>query len=589
MVWHSHMLNPRNFIEDCVRYGKHSLWKTGFPWDSINRSINDHILEYTVNVAAQQKFQQCTHIKWTNLHDPPVKSIVCPRCKTENTVPWTQGGIGSQATEAFKDARGYADKGFLTSCTRCLFRIDHEQLKVAKFRRDLEDLLNHERPMPGSFINLNGLPQGPVDAAERLHRGMVFPSKLIKETGKDILSKTDARLDRCCKTISELRDELEPKLRDHKILKAMNGGDHPKTLWPAEKVQFRHMMSRYWDNLGPFALDLVGAVIRQGIFVQKMDKIDWLHSPTIWETANRIIKKYHIFFVQIMLKYPKKMAVPTLDVDLVWHTHQLAPSRYHEFSTEQNLRSHNRPVRILKGHDDKVEEHKLSKGFEWTSKMYRRATVGEIYSECTCWYCEATRAPDLYNRLFTVGSASRARDTADDMHDRADISSDPQRNPHISAHNAVPGHATKLQQMRLRRNYEKAVRRAEKRGQSRGDSKTLRDSDVDVLVWGYPTVVPYYGPYMADPCVNGYCYPCNPGCMSVGASCAAGTCTATVASGGCGGSGSAAGCAGSGGCGGGCGGGGGGGGCGGGCGKSYYSPDRGLEVMLKRDSTGGCG
>jgi hypothetical protein len=33
--------------------------------------------------------------------------------------------------------------------------------------------------------------------------------------------------------------------------------------------------------------------------------------------------------------------------------------------------------------DDKVDEGKLSDGFAWTSKMYRRATNGGIYSECT--------------------------------------------------------------------------------------------------------------------------------------------------------------------------------------------------------------
>lgn len=34
------------------------------------------------------------------------------------------------------------------------------------------------------------------------------------------------------------------------------------------------MMSRYWDNSSPFALDLVGAVVRQGTFFQKMDKLN---------------------------------------------------------------------------------------------------------------------------------------------------------------------------------------------------------------------------------------------------------------------------------------------------------------------------
>jgi hypothetical protein len=40
----------------------------------------------------------------------------------------------------------------------------------------------------------------------------------------------------------------------------------------------------------------------------------------------------------------------------------------------------------------------ISDGFAWTSKMYRRATNGGIYSECTCWYCEATRSLQQFAR-----------------------------------------------------------------------------------------------------------------------------------------------------------------------------------------------
>lgn len=76
------------------------------------------------------------------------------------------------------------------------------------------------------------------------------------------------------------------------------------------------MMARYWDNSSEiFALDLVGAVIRQGTFVQKMDRIDWLHSPALPSTIDRLIYKYRIFF-RIMAENPSRMAVPTLDVDL---------------------------------------------------------------------------------------------------------------------------------------------------------------------------------------------------------------------------------------------------------------------------------
>ncbi|KGO40366.1 Protein of unknown function DUF1399 [Penicillium expansum] len=569
MVWHAHSLNPRNFLEDCIRYGKMSTWVTGFPWEAIDRGIDNHTMEYTVSEQAQQLFEQKLNFKWNNLHDPPTKNVKCHCCGWANAVPWTEARFGGLVAYAYKFSSGYADYSFEVKCFSCEHIIDHGRLKVAKFRKDLEAALDKDLPMPGSFTNLYGIPEGgsTATADPRAFRDMLFPTRVVQAARKGLLHLTDGRVD-------------------------MSHGVYLKSLQYSEKIQFRRMMSRYWDNLGPFALDLVGAVIRQGTFVDKMDKIDWLHSPTVFNTMDRLIKKYEVFF-QIMIENPDKMAVPTLDVDLAWHTHQLSPSRYYKYSTSQvKLGS----TRMFIDHDDKVDEGKLSDGFAWTSKMYRRITDGGIYSECTCWYCEATRTPDLYSRLITVGSASRARTAADLLHDRPDISSDPNKNPHISSHNAVRPtneyHRSEwrksLQRARLQSNYQKAARRAEKRRQRSGSKSSASQGDAYPYylpyAYGYPIVVPYYGPYMMDPSINCDSYACNPGCMNVTAgaagNCCAGTCGGTVASGGCAGGSGSGGCGGSsgacggssgggggdggGGGGGGCGGGGGGGGCGGG-------------------------
>jgi hypothetical protein len=438
--------------------------------------------------------------------------------------------------------------------------------------------------MPGSFITIHGIPEGPKDKLNHPSlRPMLFPTRLMQAIGPELLNFTDPRVD-WCRDIQDLRKELEVKLRDRKALLTAHGGIFVKRLRPEERIQIRRLMSRYWDNLGPFGLDLVGAVIRQGTFITKMDQIDWLHSPTVHETTTRLIKKYETFF-QIMTDYPKNMAVPTLDVDLAWHTHQLAPARYYNYSTTRTPVKTGIPVFI--DHDDKVDEDKLSDGFAWTAKTYRRLTNGAVYSECTCWYCEATRTPDLYDRLITVGSASRARDAADELHDRADISSDPNKNPHISAHNAVrptslyapTDQRGSVNYLQLRSNYQKAARRAEKRGRLRSGSKGSvsdkekkereRNAAADPYympyAYGFPIFVPVYAPYMADPCINSDVYASNPGCMNTASggigNCCSGTCGmfystfflcpllftnrptgGAVAAGGCGGLGSGGGC-----------------------------------------------
>lgn len=537
MVWHAHMLNPRNFLEDCIRYGKMSTWATGFPWEAIYHCINNHTMEYAVSEQAQQLFEEKLDFKWNNLHDPPTKHVKCPCCGWANAVPWTEARFGGSVAHAFKYGSGYADNLFEVKCFSCERIIDHGRLKVAKFRKDLEGALYKDLPMPGSFTNIYGMPEGgSTDKADpRALRDMIFPTRVVQAGRKELLRVTDSRLD-LCQNVDQLKKQLETQLRDTNLLWKAHGV-YLKTFAYGEKIQFRRMMSRYWENLGPFALDLVGAVIRQGTFVEKMDKIDWLHSPTVFNTMDRLIKKYGVFF-RIMIERPDKMAVPTLDVDLAWHTHQLSPARYYKYSTSKTTFN---CKRMFIDHDDKVDEGKLSDGFAWTSKMYRRMTDGGIYSECTCWYCEATRTSDLYGRLFTSGSAYRGRVAADLLHDRSDISSDANKNPHISSHNAVrPTNMyhraewhNSIHRVRLQSDHQKAMRRAEKRRQRSGSKSSNNQGDVSgayymPYAYGYPIVVPYYAPYMMDPSINCDSYANNPACMNFteGATgnCCAGTC-----------------------------------------------------------------
>ncbi|KAJ5492704.1 hypothetical protein N7539_001450 [Penicillium diatomitis] len=589
MVMHSHMLNPRDFLEDCIRSGKMSFWKTGFPIASVYECIDERTLTYRASESRKADFVCRTGMQWDNLEESPYTTVRCPSCEQTMEVPWTKRGAGSDAKEALRNSTGFADRCFQATCKQCAFLITHDRLRVAKFRHDLMELFERNRPMPGTVYNVNGIPESKDSQRgkrSRLAAQMLFPNHLMRILKNQLLGCTDARLGRCL-DIADLRREIEGQIKQRIHVAAAHTfgkSGSSSTLQPAERIHFRRMMSHYWENFSPFALDLVGAVIRQGTFVQKMDKIDWLHSPTVMKTADRLIDKYRIF-VKIMMENPSKMAVPTLDVDLAWHTHQLQPQRYFRYTTEpKDATTRFQPIFI--DHDDKVAEDKLSDAFEWTTKMYRRITGGDVYSECTCWYCEATRAPDLYQRFFRLGSTSRALNNAQTLHDRRDISSDPERNPHISAHNAVrpsegpasdvQARARNLQALRLRRNYQTAARRAEKRGQARSDAKKTLEGGYEPYyyypyAWGYPVVIPYYGPYMCDPGISSDNYACNPSCMNVGigmtGNCCAGTCGGGVAAGACGGAGSAAGCATGASCGGGCGSGGGGcGGGGGGCG-----------------------
>lgn len=103
-------------------------------------------------------------------------------------------------------------------------------------------------------------------------------------------------------------------------------------------------MGAYTDDR-PFSIDLVGAVVRQGSFIGKMYDFGWTE-PGYFDTPEdevvllHAIARYHAWvlyisyneppfaeqltrFLDLMKASPASFFVPTLDIDLVWHTHQM--------------------------------------------------------------------------------------------------------------------------------------------------------------------------------------------------------------------------------------------------------------------------
>lgn len=221
-------------------------------------------------------------------------------------------------------------------------------------------------------------------------------------------------------------------------------------------------------------------------------------------------------------------------------------------------------------HDDKIEDTVLSTAFEWTSKTYQKM-YNELYSECTCWYCEAVRESHaskltgLNLKKRFGGKPDVIEEQLNQVHSTTDTGAEMN---HISAHNAIKPDDTSDRGLRernlkikLERDYQKAVVKARKQGREPPPREEY------YYAYGYPLYMPVYMPYEPDPCVSGSggLYSANPSCATyvAGASgnCAAGSCGGGVAAGACGGGGSCT----AGGCSGG-GDGGDGGGCGGGCG-----------------------
>lgn len=570
MVWHAYLLNPRCFFEDCFRYQKLDFFATPFPFEAIDGCIDVVSFEFRGTDAAQNRFVSTTGFYWDNLNDSLTTPIQCGGCGTINEVLWTTDSQWRSFMDEMSKGNGLADAKFWHNCTSCRLRIDHDHLRVNKFLNDAGLCYFKDVPLPGTLLNPDGMPE---EAQKHINLGKPynnFPNLLIKAGLVDVMREVDG-VGTTSWRMEKIRDGFEDALKNKKFIRKAKIGS---TVIGRERNAVRKVMSRYWYNSSPFALDLAGAVIRQGSFIDKMHDIDWLHSPALKGTMKRLIEKYSRFF-QIMTNNKYNMAVPTLDVDLAWHTHQLNAADYYRFSIAYASK--------YIDHDDKVEEVALSDAFTWTSQKYADM-FGEPYSECRCWYCEAVREASS-SRLDGLFKPKKKEAKAK-LHESEDIATDPLKSAHISAHNAVRDldgeakaavHAAKLDKA-----YNKAAAKAKKKGQV----PPSRDQYYAAYYWGYPMPMPIYYPYAVPVGVGGDCHasdPCayNSAPGSYGA-CAAGSCGGMAAAGGSCGGGSGGAC-GSGGkqeypkfagrrvtvlssaIGGGCGSGGGGGGCG----KSY--------------------
>lgn len=146
------------------------------------------------------------------------------------------------------------------------------------------------------------------------------------------------------------------------------------------------------DSEWAFVKTLVGNVDRQAWFPQRISDRLWLRSPALEGTLARAIVRFE-HFMALFKAHPQSILVPTLDIDLVWHTVQCAPKTYEKLCMRL-------AGRII-DHNDALGEVKLKDGFQETKKLYESKIQAE-YDVCLCWECEGIRS-----ELESLGTSAR--------------------------------------------------------------------------------------------------------------------------------------------------------------------------------------
>jgi Glycine-rich domain-containing protein-like len=144
-------------------------------------------------------------------------------------------------------------------------------------------------------------------------------------------------------------------------------------------------MGIMWQDL---SIDLVAASLRQREFIKRItsNECNGIDTPFALYKANT---RYHKFLLLMNRKskpanFKKNVnLVPTLDIDLLWHTHQLVPVPYRQWCLEH--------LGTAINHDDTIGQGDLNVGLRDTSLAWFDA------------YREPYTTDDLRQSYFSTG------------------------------------------------------------------------------------------------------------------------------------------------------------------------------------------
>ncbi|KAI9569231.1 hypothetical protein HD554DRAFT_2020776 [Boletus coccyginus] len=360
MVWHAYLLSPCWYAEDCERLAVLQQLRllNMFVVGSINISkvVKEKASNARVEAWHKQTGTPFNPFEAMTVTENKYKQLECPRCRTMAYIPFVND-----------DGTGFAEGKFSVMCSLpgCWLKITHDNLAVAKFVRDLSEGDDaHEHFVAGSLFD----PLGKRDARHaKVIREQLMRSAYFAGLHFSAVTERLARLDR----VKEVKENIGYSLE--RLNEAISS-----SLRNCPAASVTRILSAYTDG-SPFSINLVDAVIRQCHFTAQLDEVGWLKSGAFRgadkrEILEHSVMRYHAF-LDLMTAYPGPMLVPTLDIDLVWHTHQLMASRY---SVDCEMY-----IGHYVDHELSIAESRLTSAFDDTCRAWEtRFQVS--YMQCGC-------------------------------------------------------------------------------------------------------------------------------------------------------------------------------------------------------------
>ncbi|KAL0950336.1 hypothetical protein HGRIS_010307 [Hohenbuehelia grisea] len=361
MVWHAYLLNPGWYAEDCARLPNgNQLRALG---EILAGALSSFEGNYTGEMThdselSRSRWYMRTETVWDPLRGPremKTKPMTCPGCARR-----------VQAAFMNKEGTGYAQASFSLQCA-CGMEITRDKLGALKFVLDIvRDDDTHRSFLAGTVQSPISNPIGTYLSPQTLVRASLFKDTFVS-------SRVFARPKRKGSHVSESEWIKQIMKRMKSSISTVNTKLSTKL-----KPNIRqHVLSAYTDDR-MFSVELVGAVLRQGSFTKKMNDLQWTLPGYFSSSVDAIalqhaIARYHAFMD--LMTGPGAFLVPTLDIDLAWHTHQLMATAYGTDCKEV--------LGKFIDHDDKISENNLATAYDMTCKAWKQR-FGQAYSHCGC-------------------------------------------------------------------------------------------------------------------------------------------------------------------------------------------------------------
>ncbi|KAJ3365546.1 hypothetical protein GGF31_008511 [Allomyces arbusculus] len=329
MFWHAHMLSPIRYADDVHRFYSPDLMQISFP---LMRLVKVQMGQNSDDLAFSRQFW-AEHLPADMPYDltladvdqtKAVGKVVCPQCMVEQMWPMA-------------DYAAFRLHGQEQSCKSCTASFTAEHVAVSRF-------LTLVMRVPA--MRLAGTLMHPKTLMiTGTHRGIMHD--LVELFDKDLWALHMAAL-------PTLPTWADVKTR---VFAPIMAAKADALVMPENKAQLMQVLKAHEDvTMGPWSMDMIRAVRRQSRFSAKVAAIATQGACALHHFHTEALVQYPKFLGAIATQ-PKHGSVPTLAIDLAWHTHQLHPAIYAQQTCALTGRVINHD-----DSDDKVSEAQVAEG-----------------------------------------------------------------------------------------------------------------------------------------------------------------------------------------------------------------------------------